>query len=357
MRRFFKEIGEYLKELFRWIINYIFLIWAHFPILALTSDKKFPNLQLPLKDTQDIRLSLLTFYFGEYIFHLLSFNFSNKQFSFIKKLSLSEHPNFNDAFQKEEIEKKVEKYEKELFGLDDKDLEIEKECLLKKLDDNNSRIDKTDSKINFFLAIILAIITLISFKSIKELDFSASVGNILKAFLLYFSINLCALLIQSMKVRSYYKLSLKDLRDSDDKNVNYLGQLYEDLLYTDIKADFFVSFVHRIFDYMKVIIIIGISIFIFSLKITKFEKTVLQDNKLVILNSENCFDNYSEDNIKLYEVLLALKNQNFSRVIIMTKVDPKKELVDTFLFYDRQKISYIIDESLLESDIKIILEN
>lgn len=108
---------------------------------------------------------------------------------------------------------------------------------------------------------------------------------------------------------------------------------------------------------MKVIIIIGISIFIFSLKITKFEKTVLQDNKLVILNSENCFDNYSEDNIKLYEVLLALKNQNFSRVIIMTKVDPKKELVDTFLFYDRQKISYIIDESLLESDIKIILEN
>ena len=133
--------------------------------------------------------------------------------------------------------------------------------------------------------------------------------------------------------------------------------MYEDLLYTDIKADFFVSFVHRIFDYMKVIIIIGISIFIFSLKVPKIVGMVLQDNKLVILNSENCFDNYSDDNIQLYEVLLALKKQDFSRVIIMTKNHPKKELVDTFSFYDRQKISYILDESLLESDIKIILEN
>lgn len=358
MKRFLNEIWTYFKDFLIWLINYFFLIWAHFPILSLTSDINFTNLQLPIKNCSEIRFSILTFYFGEYVFHFCSFNLSKKQFSLIKVLSLSTHPKFDDNCIKGEIEEKINTFNNEVSSIeDDNIIEVETECLKRKVDDNNSRIDKAETKINFFLTIILAIITLVSFNSLRDLDTTISVSNFLKVFLLYFSINLCALLIQSMKVRSFYSLSFNDLRESDKKQVYYLRQLYEELLYSDKKANFFVSFVHRIFDYMKIIIIIGISLFMLSINKSKEKNIVFQDNKLIILNEKECFINYSDDNLKLYEVLLDLKNQNYSRVIIMTKSEPKKELIDTFYIYDKQKISYILDESLSEDDIKIILEN
>ena len=358
MKRFFNEIWNYFKDFSIWFKNYFFLLWAHFPIFSLTSDINFTNLQIPIKSCSEIRFSILTFYFGEYVFHICSFNFSKKQFSLIKVLSLSTHPNFDDNSIKEEIEQQVNDFENEISNLkDEKIIEIETECLKRKLDDNNSRIDKAETKINFFLTIILAIITLISFNSLRDLDNTISASNFLKLFLLYFSINLCALLIQSMKVRGFHNLSFKELRENEKKHFYYLRQLYEDLLYTSKKANFFVSFVHRIFDYMKIIIVIGISIFMLSINKSKEKNMVFQDNKLIILNEKDCFINYSDDNLKLYEVLLDLKNQNYSRVIIMTKSEPKKELIDTFYIYDKQKISYILDESLSEDDIKIILEN
>ena len=52
---------------------------------------------------------------------------------------------------------------------------------------------------------------------------------------------------------------------------------------------------------------------------------------------------------------IELKKNHYSRVIIMTKIEPEIKLHDIFDIYNKQKISYIIDETLSESDIKIRL--
>lgn len=363
MERFFEEIRSNIDYFFVWVVNYFLLIWAHFPVLSLTSDISFPNLSIKLEDRRvkleekDVRLSLISIYFGEYIFHLISFNISAKQFSLLKVLSLAKHPDFNDDIIEKEIEEKVAEYKKEIEKSESSDLEIEKDELLRKIENNNSRIEKSVIKINFFLAIILAIITLIGFNKIKEITFTLSAKNVLIWFLLYFTINLCALLIQSMKVRSYKNTCFEDLRKADDKNFLHLEQLYGEFQYYCRKADFFVSFIHRIYDYVKIVIAIGLSLVIVFMIEPKKEGSILQDYQLVILNNKQCYMNYTEDNIMLSELLIELKKNHYSRVIIMTKIEAESNLYDIFDVYNKQKISYIIDETLSESDIKIILEN
>ena len=67
MKGFLEETGSLIKVFWYFLINYIFLIWAHSPIIPLTSDTNFPNLHFP-EENKNIRLSLFSFYFGEYAF-------------------------------------------------------------------------------------------------------------------------------------------------------------------------------------------------------------------------------------------------------------------------------------------------
>ena len=365
MVRFFKEIAENLIHFLIWIQNYIFLIWAHSPVFSITNDLNFPNLYIAFDENEKkcnfilkgTRISVISIYFGEKIFHLLSYNFTTKQFSLLKVLSLCNHPNFKDSIIEEDIDKKVEEFKNEITTLTHDEISIESEELLRKIEYNNSRIETSNSKINFFSAIILAIITLISFNSIKALSFNLSAYNILIWFLLYFTINLCALLIQSMNVRSYASITFTKLRQSNNKKLYYVEQLYEEYLYSDHKANFFVSFVHRTYDYVKVIIFISLLLLSFIF-LPKHSNTKHQTNsKLITLNTTEYNINYTDDNIQFYETLLDLKKGLYSRVIVMTKEEPDNKLYETFNLFDKQKISYIIDNTLSESDIKIILEN
>ena len=329
MVRFFKEIADILINFLIWITNYVFLLWAHSPILSLTNDLCFPNLCIEYDENKkkyniqwnETRISIISIYFGEYIFHLLSFNFSTKQFSLLKNLALCNHPNFRDSIIEEEISKSVRDYKNEISTLKPEEITVESDELLRKIEKNNSRIETSNSKINFFSAIILAVITLISFNSIKALSFSLSTFNVLIYFLLYFTINLSALLIQSMKVRSYASINFKKLRESKNKELYYLEQLYEEFQYSERKASFFVSYIHRIYDYLKVIIIIGLLLLSFSFLPANTNKTkLIANSKLITLNINEYNINYTDDNIKLYEILLDLKKGVYSRIIIIIRV-------------------------------------
>lgn len=75
MKAFFQETWQLIKDFYYFIVNYFFLLWAHSPILSLTSDSNFTNLQFPGKNKK-IRFSLISLYLGEYVFHIVSWNFS-----------------------------------------------------------------------------------------------------------------------------------------------------------------------------------------------------------------------------------------------------------------------------------------
>ena len=55
-----------LKDINIFIIDYLFLLWAHFPLFAFTDDKNFPNFSITKrKESHDFRVSLFGIYLGE----------------------------------------------------------------------------------------------------------------------------------------------------------------------------------------------------------------------------------------------------------------------------------------------------
>ena len=170
MKGFLEETGSLIKDFWYFLINYIFLIWAHSPIIPLTSDTNFPNLHFP-EENKNIRLSLFSFYFGEYAFYFMSWSFSEKNFRLLKKLSLSSLEAFNTDDNSPEFKQKISDFRNHISSLNSADLCIEKEALCRKIENDNARINKSDIKLNIYSAIVLAIISIINFKTFILLHF------------------------------------------------------------------------------------------------------------------------------------------------------------------------------------------
>lgn len=357
MKDFLKETGSLIKDFWYFLINYFFLIWAHSPILPLTSDTNFPNLHFP-EENKNIRFSLFSFYFGEYAFYFMSWSFSEKNFRLIKKLSLSSLKGFNTDDNSPEFKQEIKKFKKHISSLKASDLNIEKEALLRKIDTDNARINKSDTKLNIYSAIVLAIISIFNFKTFITMSFDFSIKSILIFLDIYFFINVCAIIIQNIKVKGFLSSKFMDLKTAPQKEKFYLEQLYYDSYFISEKARLFVSYICRIYDYIQILIIIMILIFSIGL----FNKHPVQysinipEATIITINSENFLDIYSKDRIAFSEVLLELQKNHYSRILILSQNEVPSEIQQKISLFDRQKIYYLIDNTLSEKEIKIIVE-
>lgn len=357
MKGFLEETGSLIKDFWYFLINYIFLIWAHSPIIPLTSDTNFPNLHFP-EENKNIRLSLFSFYFGEYAFYFMSWSFSEKKFRLLKKLSLSSLEAFNTDDDSPEFKQKISDFRNLISSLNSADLCIEKEALCRKIENDNARINKSDIKLNIYSAIVLAIISIINFKTFISFSFDFSIKNILILLNIYFFTNICAIIIQNIKVKGFLTSKIKDLETAQQKDKFYLEQLYYDSYFVSEKARLFVSYICRIYDYVQILIII--MVFIFSIEL--INKSSVQYSKssteatVITINAENLLDIYSKDNIAFSELLLELQRNHYSRILILSKNEVPYEIQQKISLFDKQIIYYIMDNNLSESEIKIIVE-
>ena len=282
MKGFLEETGSLIKDFWYFLINYIFLIWAHSPIIPLTSDTNFPNLHFPEE---------------------------NKNFRLLKKLSLSSLEAFNTDDNSPEFKQKISDFRNHISSLNSADLCIEKEALCRKIENDNARINKSDIKLNIYSAIVLAIISIINFKTFISFSFDFSKKNILILLNIYYFTNICAIIIQNIKVKGFLTSKIKDLETAQQKDKFYLEQLYYDSYFVSEKAQLFVSYICRIYDYIQILIIIMILIFSIGL----FNKHPIQysinipEATIITINSENFLDIYSKDRIAFSEVLLELQ--------------------------------------------------
>lgn len=359
MKRFLQEIAINLKDLGLFIINAFFMLWAHIPVLSLTSDNNFTNISFPRDKKDDFRISLFTIYFGEYVFHFFSLHIFPCQFSLCKKLILSELPCFNTDEESEEFIKCRDNYKKHFSSLNQKEKNIELEVLKNKIDEEEARISKSDTKISLYSTIFLAVISLFSYSSIRNHSWgSFTPDTILLCLTIYFLINLFALVLQNLKVKSFYTPSFSELKKAENKQNYYARQLYIDWYFKKEKASMYVSYIHRINDYIQVLlcIILLYGIFTFTKNINTFPKPESEE-MIFTINTEKCFENYTDDNIKFTKILINLKENKFSRCIILYNSNIPDKLSNILDFYYKQKIIFIIDTELQKGDIKIILEN
>ena len=77
---------------------------------------------------------------------------------------------------------------------------------------------------------------------------------------------------------------------------------------------------------------------------------------VITINTEKLLSIYSNDNIAFTEVLLELQRNHYSRILILSKKEVPYEIQQKISLFDKQKIYYLIDNTLLENEIKIIVE-
>ena len=101
-------------------------------------------------------------------------------------------------------------------------------------------------------------------------------------------------------------------------------------------------------------------VFIFSIEL--INKSSVQYSKssteatVITINAENLLDIYSKDNIAFSELLLELQRNHYSRILILSQKEVSSEIQQKISLFDRQKIYYLIDNTLSENEIKIIVE-
>ena len=359
MKDFLNETGSLIKNFWYFLINYFFLIWAHSPILSLTSDSNFTNLHFP-SSNKNVRISFLSIYFGEYVFHIFTWNFYEKNFRLIKKLSLSGLKTFNTDDESYEFQQKMSDFKNHISSLSNTEKDVEKEFLAKTIETENLRIDKSEGKINFFAAIILAIITIINVNFVKDFfsNYSFTVRSTLILLIFYIFLNLCIIILQNMSVRSYNSSSFSDLKSSPEKEDFYIEQMYYDYYFSKEKAQLFVSYICRIYDYIKTLIFIMVLVLSTGV-INRFYIQNLNNTTevtVITINAGNLLDIYSKDRIAFSEVLLELQKNHYSRILILSQKEVPSEIQQKISLFDRQKIYYLIDNTLSENEIKIIVE-
>lgn len=355
MKSFFEDTIVVLKDFIFFVINYFFLLWAHSPILPLTSDSNFTNLQFP-ENNKNVRLSLIAFYFGEYVFYIFTLNFTDKKFRIIEKMSLSKLKKFNDDDDNGDFKSKLQDFKHHIMTLSTEEINIEKESLEKRIADQEARISKSDMKISIYSAIVLAVISVVNINVLKFFALKFSIRSILTVLSIYFFANICIIIFQNIKVKGYNSSCFYDLILSTEKSKFYLEQLYYDFYFKKIKTSLFVSYICRIYDYLKILVFL-IVLAIFLSLINKNQAVVFNNvsSCLITINKENLKNTYSYDSISLSEAFLKIQKKNFSGILVLSKFGIPVDIKEKLSMFDKLKIYYIFDESLNDNEIKIIL--
>lgn len=244
-------------------------IWAYLPFFALTDDLGFLT-AVPGTEEHEYYLSVINILFGEIKCQLFSFPirqqgkgiviFRIKKLSEMRRYILSEE-------KRNELETK---YKEHYDQLNTDECTIERESLMRKLSEQQSRIDTSYNKMNAFTTIILAIIpiaiTLTDKEKIMQLN---TFEKVIFAILLYSMLNLCAWIFQAINVRGFQTSRFADLKNSADKGKEHNWQIYYEWQEIKRKADMFVSFVIYTKQWIIAVIILTV---IFSISLPTEQK-------------------------------------------------------------------------------------
>lgn len=214
------------------LLNFLLKIWGYFPILALSDDNDYPDIHLSIdkENNKNIcpRISLFNIMFGAVCIRIISLAFKPLHFDLIKVSEMSDLKQFN--LTDEEIKSKIDEYKKHYKKLKKNAQYIEKESLIRHLNDEKDRINIALSKVNIFSSFVLMILAIVPIADLgKYLNCGLGV-KVLLIFEIYVLWNLLFLVMQTFEVKNHCRSKFSDLRNSSNKqkDIEYCVQIYYD---------------------------------------------------------------------------------------------------------------------------------
>ena len=226
------------------IINLILLIASWLPVFSLTEDEKYGELKIDnsiavRSQLRTWRLSLFQIMLGAYKFYILTLsrtydNNTNKVLyhpKLFKLISLKKIFDKNDHH----IEQIYNDYYMRLNNskMTEDRLEKEKESLCYHIEVENSRLEKSDNKMNIYTTVLLTALPILLGISFDSILLLFKTNMIYKAFFIisaYFVMNIVLYLFQYIKVGKYNMSRFSTLKEEQDENLTQrlVSQYYYD---------------------------------------------------------------------------------------------------------------------------------
>ena len=339
-----------------WFVNLLFNIWTYLPFLAITDELVFSASEKEIEKSHKYYLSLINILFGEKKIQFVSVPIfqSDKKVIIFRVIQFSQMDRFK--ISEDKVKKLENDYKQHYDTLSKNDKTIEKEELLRHLEEQESRIETSFNKINAFTTIIVAVIpiliTLFDWSKLGSID---TVNKIVFAVLIYANINLCAWVFQANNVRGIEKSAFRDLKNSKEKSKEQNWQIYFDWQQIMKKADMYVSFVMYIKTWVLIVIFVSIIFFAVVQNIRKTDNEPMND-RVYTVETNLIEKTYDESAIRWNRLLAELQENEYKRVLVLyndTDIIDIREKLEKFRY---QKFVWITDNGLKEKEMKIILE-
>lgn len=351
------------------IINLLLKIYSYSPFIAVTDDNNFGTNEGKCNYSENqkpsYRFSVINFNLGNQIFYLFTYNFYEKSFKLYHRIKLEECNKLKDKCNNEKIKDKTEKFFSEhLSIITDRDIDIEKEFIIYRINNENERIEISNNKMNLYTTIILALIPIIiAFYDINRFVQYNLFEKVLSILLFFTLLNITVYIFNIMKVRGIEMSNFKDLKCSEEKSKKLLGNYYFDWQMLRDKAVIWVSYVKNIecwITYSLVLfVVLTISLNI-STTIGKTSLTTVKDNHIYSIDISNLDNPYSNESIELNKIHLHIKEGQVDQLLIITNNADNKyanHLKNQFSIYEPKiKIKFFYDKSILDDDIIKFME-
>ena len=359
------------------IINLILLIASWLPVFSLTEDEKYGELKIDnsiavRSQLRTWRLSLFQIMLGAYKFYILTLsrtydNNTNKVLyhpKLFKLISLKKIFDKNDHH----IEQIYNDYYMRLNNstIIEERLGKEKESLCYHIEYENSRIEKSDNKVNVYATIVLTLLPILLGISFDSILLLLKINLIYKAIFIisaYFAMNIVLYLFQYIKVGKYNMSRFSTLKEEQDENLTQrlVSQYYYDYQSLKNKANFFVSYVLNIQKWMEASLTLFIIAFSYHQTYMHFSnapKRVDTSNSIIYnMDVATLNDPYSKDSIQLTNIKKCVQMQDADMMIVIYNDQSDIGIIKSeFLIFDSSfEIQYVNDNQLEPDDIKILV--
>lgn len=308
------------------IINFLLLLFSWSPILSFTKDANYGELTInhssPVRSQlREWRLSFLQIMLGAHKLYVLSAsrtidentNVASLHWDWVKLLSLKEVCDNSGHIQQIYTD-----YYNRLNGssITNDRLEAEKESLCYHIETENSRLEKSDNKMNIYVTAVLTILPIllsISFDSILELFKTNLIYKIAIIAFAFFVLNITLYLYQYIKVGGYSMSRFIDLKNEADGTLTkrLVSQYYYDFQSLKSKARLFVSYVKNIQTWMVASFVLFIITFsyhqFYTHGRTTQNSTINSSSSIYNVNVSDLNDPYSQSSIQLTDIRKSIQ--------------------------------------------------
>lgn len=225
------------------IINLILLIASWLPAFSLTKDENYGEIEIDnsvavRSQLRTWRLSLFQIMFGAYKLYILTLSrtYDDNTNKVLYHPKLFKLISLKKIFDKSDhIEQIYDNYYMRLNNskMTEDRLEKEKESLCYHIEVENSRLEKSDNKMNIYTTVLLTALPILLGISFDSILLLFKTNMIYKAFFIisaYFVMNIVLYLFQYIKVGKYNMSRFSTLKEEQDENLTQrlVSQYYYD---------------------------------------------------------------------------------------------------------------------------------